>query len=581
VGHWSCYTTDGGPTEVRNSNGTLSYEFTNAQGTSTLIINAATLAPSRRFFTPYGTQRGTAVTWLDNRTFLNQPTDTVTGLGLLGARNYDPATGSFLQRDPVVENSDVNGIGGYTYAGDNPVMSADPTGLRNEYQYYSAAGVAQRDSQSDDKANAIARQITSHRGCARNPDECGYQPAHHAKPQAKPKKKNPFAQVGAGLVKGWLEVNVGAVNSARASGGYLLGLGLGAASGQISWGDAAASAWMFSQQAGISMITDPFIDLYHQNGQVILDIKNGDWEAAADHTFHAAVDVGNILMMADGATELAGPKCSFTAATPVLMANGATKPIADIQPGDKVASTDPRADGATEPEMVLGTHAHPDTHLTDLTITTTNHHKTTTAVIHTTSNHPFWDDTLHQWINAANLTPSHHLHTTTNQPTVTVTAVHSFTTTHTMHNLTITTTHTYYIIAGTTPILVHNCGPGGTATVHLYDPPAGHASISVTDGATTIHTERAGSLVEGEPVVVQQYSGGPAPSKSFTIRLPNARAAIQAQLDAMAESPTPLDANLNNCVTHCMDILSKGGRPDAPVTAQEGVSWLYETMFDK
>jgi len=34
-----------------------------------------------------------------------------------------------------------------------------------------------------------------------------------------------------------------------------------------------------------------------------------------------------------------------------------------------------------------------------------------------------------------------------------------------MHDLTIDTTHTYYVIAGTTPVLVHNCDPNlGTRT---------------------------------------------------------------------------------------------------------------------
>ncbi|MEV6923763.1 RHS repeat-associated core domain-containing protein [Dactylosporangium sp. NPDC051485] len=85
----------------------------------------------RRYFTPFGGVRGTAPgSWADNRTFVNQPADPATNLNLLGARNYDPLTGRFLQRDPIFEGNDLNQIGGYAYASNNPVNGNDPDGLR-------------------------------------------------------------------------------------------------------------------------------------------------------------------------------------------------------------------------------------------------------------------------------------------------------------------------------------------------------------------------------------------------------------------------------------------------------------------
>jgi RHS repeat-associated protein len=57
------------------------------------------------------------------------PTDPATGLNLLGARQYDPDLGAFLQLDPVLEPGDPGQIGGYTYAGSDPVNASDPTGL--------------------------------------------------------------------------------------------------------------------------------------------------------------------------------------------------------------------------------------------------------------------------------------------------------------------------------------------------------------------------------------------------------------------------------------------------------------------
>jgi RHS repeat-associated protein len=52
-----------------------------------------------------------------------------TRLDLIGARQYDPATGRFLSVDPVLDHSKPQTLGGYTYAAGNPVTQADPSGL--------------------------------------------------------------------------------------------------------------------------------------------------------------------------------------------------------------------------------------------------------------------------------------------------------------------------------------------------------------------------------------------------------------------------------------------------------------------
>ena len=46
-----------------------------------------------------------------------------TGLMLLGARYYDPLIGRFITKDPARD-----GMNWYEYAGNNPVVSCDPTG---------------------------------------------------------------------------------------------------------------------------------------------------------------------------------------------------------------------------------------------------------------------------------------------------------------------------------------------------------------------------------------------------------------------------------------------------------------------
>ncbi len=126
------YATNGGPTIVRSSTGALTYECGDSQGTHTVTIDAgSSQAETRRYFTPYGRNRGTAPTsWLDNRAFVNQATDPATGLNLLGARVYDPATGRFLQRDPVLLTDNAFTLSGYTYSANDPVNHSDAGGTR-------------------------------------------------------------------------------------------------------------------------------------------------------------------------------------------------------------------------------------------------------------------------------------------------------------------------------------------------------------------------------------------------------------------------------------------------------------------
>ena len=46
-----------------------------------------------------------------------------------GARQYDPVTGRFISVDPVFNSADPQTFSGYTYAGGNPAVSSDPSGL--------------------------------------------------------------------------------------------------------------------------------------------------------------------------------------------------------------------------------------------------------------------------------------------------------------------------------------------------------------------------------------------------------------------------------------------------------------------
>ena len=128
------YQLPGGATVVRTGSGTAyQFEITDQQGTGDLYLDYTCQTPTWRQFDPYGVARGTAVTWIDNRTLMNQTTDTTTALTDDGARYLDTALGRFISLDPAYEAGDPLALGGYNYTSDNPVTQDDPSGdmIRN------------------------------------------------------------------------------------------------------------------------------------------------------------------------------------------------------------------------------------------------------------------------------------------------------------------------------------------------------------------------------------------------------------------------------------------------------------------
>jgi RHS repeat-associated protein len=116
--------------------GGTSYLFNDPHGTATLAVDTTTQKVSRQQYKPYGEIRGSANTtaWPDlTHGYRGAATDLTTGYTDLGARKYDPALGRFINVDPLLETTDANQLGGYTYAGDDPVDQADPTGLAADF----------------------------------------------------------------------------------------------------------------------------------------------------------------------------------------------------------------------------------------------------------------------------------------------------------------------------------------------------------------------------------------------------------------------------------------------------------------
>ena len=137
---------------------------------------------------------------------------------------------------------------------------------------------------------------------------------------------------------------------------------------------------------------------------------------------------------------------SFTADTPVLMADGKEEPIADVKVGDKVLATDPET-GKTQAGPVAALIRHSGKHtMVELTLDDG-------SKIATTDHHPFWDASTHTFTDAIDLRVGDQVLSESGR-TLTITTERVYVQTLAAYNLQIDGIHTYY--AGITPILVHN-----------------------------------------------------------------------------------------------------------------------------
>ncbi|MFF4599819.1 Hint domain-containing protein [Amycolatopsis sp. NPDC001319] len=134
------------------------------------------------------------------------------------------------------------------------------------------------------------------------------------------------------------------------------------------------------------------------------------------------------------------------------MADGSTKPIEDVKVGDKVRNAEPD-DSSTEIHTVTALHiTDTDRDFVDVTIATPAGPKKITSTAH----HSWWDVTTHAWTDAADLAPGDLLDTPGGGHAV-IQSLNRYTSSIRTYNLTIDTTHTCYVVAGATPVLVHNC----------------------------------------------------------------------------------------------------------------------------
>jgi hypothetical protein len=112
------------------------------------------------------------------------------------------------------------------------------------------------------------------------------------------------------------------------------------------------------------------------------------------------------------------------------------------------------------------------------------------ATLTTTFHHPFYDQTQAAFVDAETLRVADTLQTPTG--TAVVTGLRLYHAIQTTYDLTIDGLHTYYVVAGTTPVLVHNCvGDSGNGHTDLYHGTSSDSAASIrANGVDTGYSSR-------------------------------------------------------------------------------------------
>ncbi|MBQ0994208.1 polymorphic toxin-type HINT domain-containing protein [Micromonospora sp. H61] len=483
----------------------LTWLYSDHQGTQQTGINAASQAVTVRRQTPYGDPRGSQPQWTNNKGFVGGDKDP-TGLTNIGARQYDTGLGRFISVDPVQDLADPQQWNAYAYSNNSPITFSDPSGLRSCSDDACGPG-----ADYEDMYGNYVEVAGDNDGCGGSCGDDDWAEAHAAH------------DAGGG----------------NGGGGDKGGRGGGKNGGPTN--EEIKRAKEVKKQNAISIIIQAggklLLDFFGIND--ILDCIHGDLMACAFSLagmlpatkalqfLRKAKPMANTIARAGKAllkwsedtkwadnVLKAAESClvkrhSFAPGTKVVLASGGYEAIEKLQEGDLVLATDPET-GETAAREVTRTHRNEDADLTDLTVVAAGAEP---SVIKTTQHHPFWSEDRKDWIDAADVQVGESLRALDGKA-VTVQAVRSYAGLKSMHDLTVADIHTYYVVAGKTPVLVHNCGDGFTPAPSMADRPYGpvDARIPLGDDGLPIGGHMSGTgrppWTGGEPNSVYTRTGG-------------------------------------------------------------------------
>ncbi|GAA5001280.1 polymorphic toxin-type HINT domain-containing protein [Kitasatospora paranensis] len=480
------YSAPGGLTITRVTaagGGTLYYQASDPHGTNGVQMDAATLTATRRPTDPFGNVRGTQPSgWAGDKGFVGGTLEN-TGFTNLGARQYDPKTGRFLSVDPLFNAADPQSWNGYAYAGNDPVGNADPSGLMIDRD--PTPGVCNgpcvggtTGTHGDGSGSGSGGGNPSGKGSGANDDALRQKQAADAAlakaKQAREELLNKIVDVVGDLI---------GFNDARDcfTKGDVMGC-INTALNFVPWakvfkavkvGIKAFKLWREGEKAYTAIrsaerIAKDAEEAYNfarktekeasEAEQAATHADDGPMPEAKEDTPSSSSHDSEPPSRESSSCPIPG-KNSFLPGTQVELADGSTKAINELKVGDQVLATDPQT-GRTAARPVVATIITPDdAQFTDLTVAVSGQDgaRSTTSGITSTAHHPYWDESTSRWTDAEDVKVGDKLRSS-DGTSVVVTAARSYNTApRTAYNLTVADIHTYYVLAGSTPILVHNC----------------------------------------------------------------------------------------------------------------------------
>jgi RHS repeat-associated protein len=287
-------------------------------------------------------------------------------------------------------------------------------------------------------------------------------------------------------------------------------------------------------------------------------VATGNWKEAAWAVAGAAAAVVGAGAAVKGARLAVGAikaakrtKCnSFAPGTPVLLADGGYRDIDALQVGDEVLAVDP-ATGRAGARPVVDTIVGQGTReLVDLTV------DGAARPLVATAGHPIWV-VGRGWVAADRVHTGDRL-LTPNGRTAAVTAVRArgSVAAATVHNLNVADLHTYVVLAGSTPVVVHNCA---TQVWNGFRVPKRSkvASRSGHGNAEKTHVYEIGYRKGGRPDVFKYGIATGKINKNIRTRIGVAKCTlkmrVRCRVTGMQSKPTRYQARLHEwkkCVSY-------------------------------
>ncbi|WBQ07544.1 RHS repeat-associated core domain-containing protein [Kribbella sp. CA-293567] len=441
------YDFNGKTVAMRNDALTVEYLMADPQGTSTVAVDGSTTAISRRYMDPFGNSRGApSPTWEPNsHGFVNGVDDPSTGLTHLGAREYDAKLGRFISVDPLVDIANPQTLNAYSYSIGNPATFSDPDGLivKPEGGPRPVVPTVTKPERKKTKTTAPAEAAQTEAV-----QQAVAAVTHHR--EVKEEAKRVIKRVIKDLVKIVAdEIGVtdalncftdGDLGACASTGVTVLSSFAGGVAGKL------VSKYLFHAKKAWKLV-GRIKDLI---GEAIDGIKG-----------YRKAEEG--LRKAEEAVSAACVTNSFTPGTLVLLADGRRRAIERLTTEDVVLTSDPVARETTGGRIARTIVGEGSKDLVDIELTTASPGgMRTVATITATVGHPFYVPELARWVDAGELSSGVRLESLNRQAIVTVNSVRRYSAQARVHNLTTGNFHTYYVAAGNSSVLVHNCPAGGS-----------------------------------------------------------------------------------------------------------------------